>query len=301
MMDRVASLNVFLQAAELRNFTAAGRRLGISASAVGKAISRLEERLGVQLFLRSTRSVTLTTEGEIFLVRCRRIFAEIEAAEADFSSSTATPAGRLRISVPLTGMLLTPAIAEFARAFPLIELDIDFSDRLVDIIEEGFDIVLRTGSATDSRLMTRTIGSFSFAVVASPDYLARAGTPQTPEDLKPHACLHHRRTTSGKLVDWGLKRDGAKLDLVLPTTMILNTVEPLIGLAERGIGITSLPNFAVRRQLREGSLISILGSYMDDAGAFRMVWPEGRQLLPRVRAFIEFMSEHLAGELDEGK
>ncbi|NVN09632.1 LysR family transcriptional regulator [Nguyenibacter vanlangensis] len=299
-MDRLGSLNTFVQAAELRNFTSAGRRLGISSSAVGKTIARLEERLGVRLFVRSTRSVTLTAEGQAFLERCRRIFAEIEAAEAEMAQSNGVPAGRLRVSMPLTGMLLTPAISAFAVAHPNIELDIDFSDRLVDIVEEGFDVVLRTGAAADSTLMTRVLGTYSYVIVASPDYLARAGTPTEPEGLLSHACLHHRWSTTGKLEGWRLKRDGAYLDLALPTTLICSTIEPLIEMAERGLGFTAMPVFAVRRQLDEGRLVSVLDRYLDDVGTFRMMWPAGRQLLPRVRAFVNFMGEHLFAEIRQG-
>jgi DNA-binding transcriptional LysR family regulator len=292
-MDRLGSLSTFVQAAELRNFTSAGRRLGISSSAVGKTIARLEERLGVRLFVRSTRSVTLTAEGATFLERCRRIFAEIEAAEAEMAQSSGVPTGRLRVSLPLTGMLLTPVISDFAATYPKIELDIDFSDRLVDIVEEGFDVVLRTGVTTDSALMTRVLGSYSYAVVASPDYLARAGTPHEPEDLLGHVCLHHRWSTTGKLEGWRLKRDGEYLQLELPVGLVSSTIEPLIEMAERGLGITAMPVFAVRRQLEEGRLVSILDSHLDDVGTFRMMWPAGRQGLPRVRAFVDYMGEHL--------
>jgi DNA-binding transcriptional LysR family regulator len=152
-------LSTFVHAAELRNFTSAGRRLGISSTAVGKAIVRLEERLGVPLFVRSTRSVTLTAEGQTFL-RCRRILAEIEAAEAEMAQSNGAPEGRIRVSMPQTGMLLTPAITAFVAAYPKIELDIHFSDRIVDLVEEGFDVVLRTGPAADSALAaTRALSS----------------------------------------------------------------------------------------------------------------------------------------------
>lgn len=298
--DRLGSLGTFVQAAELRNFTSAGRRLGISASAVGKAIARLEDRLGVRLFIRSTRSVTLTAEGQAFLERCRRIFAEIEAAETEMAQCNGMPVGRLRVSMPLTGMLLTPAVSAFAAAYPDIELDIDFSDRLVDIVEEGFDVVLRTGAAADSALMTRVLGTYSYTIVASPDYLARAGTPAEPEDLLAHACLHHRWSTTGKLEGWRLKRDGVYLDLALPRTLVSSTIEPLIGMAERGLGLAAVPVFAVRRQLSEGTLISVLDRYLDDVGTFRMVWPAGRQLLPRVRAFVSFMGEHLFAEVRQG-
>ena len=295
--DRLGSLSTFVHAAELRSFTSAGRRLGISSSAVGKTIVRLEQRLGVQLFVRSTRSVTLTAEGQAFLERCRRILAEIEAAETEIAQSHGEPAGRIRVSMPLTSVLLTPTITAFAAAYPKIELDIDFSDRIVDLVEEGFDVVLRTGPATDSMLMTRVIGSFRYVVVASPDYLGRAGAPQTPEDLLSHSCLHHRWSTSGKLEGWRLKRDGQYLNLELPTSLVCSTIEPLIDMAERGLGIACLPIFAVRRQLDEGSLISLLDGHLDDLGVFRLVWPARRQLLPRVRIFVDFMAEHLFTEM----
>src|ERR1700761_5026724 len=141
-MDRLTSLTAFVQAAESRSFTAAGRKLGISSSAVGKTIVRLEERLGVRLFHRSPRSITLTTEGAAFLKRCQRIFEEVEAAELEMAQSTATPRGRLKVSMPFAGMLLTPPLSSFASQYPDIELDLDFSDRMVDVIEEGSDVVM---------------------------------------------------------------------------------------------------------------------------------------------------------------
>lgn len=300
VMDRLGSLSTFVLAAELRNFTSAGRRLGVSSSAVSKTIVRLEQRLGVQLFVRSTRSVTLTAEGHAFLERCRRILSEIEAAEAEVAQSQRDPAGRIRVSMPQTGMLLTPVVTAFAAAYSSIELDIDFSDRIVDLVEEGFDVVVRTGPATDSALMTRVVGNFSYAIVASPDYLQRAGTPQAPEDLLSHACLHHRWSTSGKLEGWRLKQDGAYLNLELPNSLVCSTIEPLIEMAERGLGITSMPIFAVRRQLDDGRLVSLLDRYIDDVvGTFRIVWPAKRLLLPRVRTFVDFMAEHLLTAMRE--
>lgn len=299
-MDRLASLTAFVQAAESRSFTAAGRKLGISSSAVGKTIVRLEERLGVRLFHRSTRSITLTTEGAAFLKRCQRIFEEVEAAELEMAQSSALPRGRLKVSMPLVGMLLTPPLSAFARQYPEIELDLDFSDRMVDIINEGFDVVMRTGAAADSQLVTRTLGTYSYAIIASPDYLARAGTPTEPEDLVEHICLRHRWSTTGKLESWRLSRDGAPLELELPASIVCNTIEPLIGMAERGIGITCMPTFAVRRQMAAGTLVPMLDRYLKETGTFRMLWPSGRHLTPKVRAFVDFMGQQLFAEAAEG-
>jgi DNA-binding transcriptional LysR family regulator len=296
-MDRLTSLATFVAAAEARSFTAAGRKLGISSSAVGKAIARLEQRLGVRLFHRSTRSVALTADGEAFLRRCQRILGELEAAEAEMAQSSAEPRGRLKISMPLVHDLLTPALAAFARTYPAVELELDFSDRLVDVIEEGFDAVIRTGDAVDSRLMNRMLGSFPYAIVASPAYLAARGTPETPEELAGHSCLRHRWTATGKLESWRLTRDGAYLDLEPPATVVANAIEPLIDLAEGGVGLTCVPAFWVRRQIAAGLLVPVLGRFRRDAGALRMLWPPDRQLTLRLRAFIDFMGRTLSADL----
>ncbi|MDH7973880.1 LysR family transcriptional regulator [Sphingomonas sp. AR_OL41] len=296
-MDKLAALSTFAQAAELRSFTAAGRAIGVSSSAVGKTIMRMEERLGVRLFNRSTRSITLTAEGEALFRRCRRIFAEVEAAELELAQSQGMPRGKLKISLPLVGTLLTPALANFSRAYPEIELDLDFSDRLVDIIEEGFDVVLRTGTATDSQLKTRILGNFSFVIVGSPGYFAEHAIPETPEDLLRHACLRHRWSSSGKLESWRLQRDDTFVDIELPATVVTNTIEPLISLAEGGAGLTCVPIFAVRRQLAAGTLRPVLDQYLKDVSAFRMLWPAGLKETPKQRAFVDFMTKHLFSDL----
>jgi DNA-binding transcriptional LysR family regulator len=296
-MERLTALNTFVEAAEARNFTVAGRQLGISSSAVGKAIARLEERLGMRLFHRSTRSVALTPEGEQFLARCQRILGELDAAEIELAESAGAPRGRLRISMPLIGMLLMPAIGGFAEAYPEIELDLDFSDRLVDVIEEGFDAVLRTGAATDSQLMTRTLGNFSYVIVGAPSYFARRGHPREPEDLRDHACIHHRWTMSGKLERWPLSRDGVDLDIDLPVTATANTMEPLIDLAERGLGLIYTPLFTVRRRIDQGLLATTLDRFTRQVGVFQILWPSGRQRAPKVKALVDYMAQHLfAGE-----
>src|ERR1700756_81684 len=172
-MDSLGSLNVFVQAAEARNFTVAGRQLGVSSSAIGKAVARMEERLGVRLLHRSTRSITLTAEGALFLERCRRIFSEIEAAELELSQTHEAPRGTLRVGLPLVGTLMMPTVAAFMRAYPEIMLDLDFSDRVIDVIEEGFDAVVRFADAGDTRLMSRSLGTYSRRLVAARASLSR--------------------------------------------------------------------------------------------------------------------------------
>ncbi|WP_413991145.1 LysR family transcriptional regulator [Labrys okinawensis] len=290
-MDSLNALSAFVQAAESRSFTLAGRQLGVSSSAIGKAVARLEERLHVRLFHRSTRSITPTSEGLLFLERCRRIFDEIDAAEQELALATGAPRGRLRISLPMIGMLMMPTIGAFMRAFPEVELDLDFTDRLVEVIEEGFDAVIRAGPVGDSRLMTRVLGNFRFRLVGSPAYFAERPPPSQPEDLTAHACLHHRFATSGKLENWPL-RWGRK-EVELPRSAVLNTIEPLIGLAEQGLGIACLPDFSVRRQIEDGRLVALLDDFIRHEGIYRMLWPSGRHLSPKLRVFVDFMAANL--------
>ena len=198
-MDSLSGFTVFVRVAETRSIVGAARTLGVSASAVGKRVARLEEKLGVRLFHRSTRSITLTAEGSLFLERSRRILAEIEATELELSQSRETPRGRLRVSLPLVSGLVLPTLADFMQAYPDIELDLDFSDRVVDVVDEGFDVVLRTGQPVDSRLSMRELGEFQLKLVGSPAYFARHGTPRCPEDLLRHTCLHYRFPNTGRL------------------------------------------------------------------------------------------------------
>jgi len=303
-MDSLGSLNAFVHAAEARSFTVAGRQLGVSSSAIGKSVARMEERLGVRLLHRSTRSIALTAEGALFLERCRRIFSEIEAAELELSQTHEAPRGTLRVAMPLAGMLMMPTLAAFMRAYPEIMLDLDFSDRVVDVIEEGFDAVVRFADAGDTRLMSRALGTYLRRLVAAPAYLAAKGVPKTPDDLKAHACLHHRFPTSRRFEQWPVPPEQAGVEIELPKTAVASTLEPLIHLAEQGLGIAYLPDFAIGRQLREGLLVTVLDDYTDRSGPLRVLWPSSRHLAPKLRAFVDFLAANLVpsveGEADSG-
>ncbi|RTL86878.1 LysR family transcriptional regulator [Ancylobacter aquaticus] len=292
-MDKLTAFDAFVQSAETGSFVAAGRKLGLSASAVGKAVVRLEQRLDVRLFHRNTRNMTLTEEGRLFLERCRRIFEEIEAAEAELARSNRTPRGRLRVSLPLVGMLLTPVMAKFMCAWPEVQLDLDFSDRLVDVVEEGFDAVIRTGQPSDSRLMSRNVGRFKLKIVASPDYLARCGVPESPDDLAHHQCLHQRSPSTGKTRPWPFARGERQGKIVLPERMSATAVDPLIELAVEGLGIACLPPFAIRGEIADGRLVSILDEWVTETDQFNVLWPASRQITPKLRAFVDFMADHL--------
>ncbi|MEN5236841.1 MULTISPECIES: LysR family transcriptional regulator [Pseudomonas] len=290
-MDSLSGFVVFNRVAETRSFVAAGQSLGISASAVGKRVARLEGRLGVRLFHRSTRSITLTAEGALFLERSRRILAEIEATEQELSQASGAPRGRLRVSLPQVTGLVMPALAEFMARYPDIELDLDFSDRMVDIIGEGFDVVMRGGQPLDSRLNAKFLGHFQHRLVASPDYLREHGLPEHPRELAGHRCLHYRFPSSGKLETWPLRREHPEQDYEIPISMVCNHVETRICFALNHRGITCLPDFSVRAALASGSLVSVLDDFIERRGSFYLLWPSGRQVPPRLRVFIDFMLE----------
>ena len=292
-MDNIGALNVFMVAAETRSFVRAGEALGVSSSAVGKTMARLEKRLGVRLFHRNTRSIAITAEGIMFLERCRRIFFEIEAAEQELSQTLAAPRGRIRVSLPLAGMLFMPTITKFMRSFPEVTIDLDFSDRLVDVIEEGFDAVVRTGDVADSRLMMRTLGKFSHRIVGSKEYFTRIGMPEKPQDLSAHTCLHHKYPSSGKLERWPLVYDASEGKLHVPVSSMASTLEPLIGMAEEGLGLACLPLFTIGRQIADGKLVAVLDKHIEDVGEFRILWPSSRHLSPKIQAFVKFMAENL--------
>jgi len=294
MIDHMAGLSAFVHAAETRSFVMAGRQLGVSSSAIGKSVARLEEKIGVRLFHRSTRSIRLTPEGSLFLERCRRIFGEIEAAELELSQTLAAPRGKLRVSLPIVSMLMMPTLSAFMRAYPEVQLDLDFNDELVDIINEGVDAVIRTGEISDSRLMMRALGKYHLRLVASPAYLSRMGVPASPDALLQHHCLHHKFMTTGKLERWPFKADA--LNIELPESGISNSIEPLIFMAEQGLGIACLPDFGIRQQLADGRLQAVLDDYLDHDGMFRILWPSSRHLSPKLRVFVDFMCEHLFPE-----
>lgn len=293
IMDHVGQITAFVRAAEARSFTTAGRQLGLSSSAIGKAVMRLEERLRVRLFHRSTRTISLTEEGAMFLERCRRVLAELEAAELELSQAQGTPSGRLRVSLPIVNTVTLPALTGFMQTYPDVQLDLDFSDHLVDVIEDGFDAVIRAGEVSDSRLMSRVLGKFRLHLVASPDYLARCGEPAFPEELANHACLMHRFATSRKFERWPLHQDGRDVDPVFEPAIVANTIEPLLLMAEKGFGIACLPDMLIRPHLENGRLKTVLAPFVAHAGILRILWPSSRHVSPKLRVFVDYMADYL--------
>lgn len=291
-MDNLNGIVAFVRTAETLSFVEAGRKLGISASAVGKAIAKLEASLGVRLFHRTTRRVSLTHEGQHFHERCHRILEELRDAEAMLSKAAQTPRGRLRVSLPVIGYrFLLPVLPAFSTRYPDVELDLDFNDRIVDVVEGGFDAVIRSGLLTDSSLMSRRLGPFRFVLCASPEYVARMGNPRTVAELAAHDCVRYRFPTTGRLQPWTFGDDDEPPRL--RTSMTCNNMEALRGAVIAGFGIGFVPDFLVRDALACGSLVTVLDDLAIAPGQFSVLWPSSRQLSPKLRVFVDFMCERL--------
>lgn len=288
-MENLNGLLAFVRAAQSQSFAAAAERMGISASAVGKSVARLEEKLSVRLFNRSTRRISLTDEGQLFFERCQQIVSQLEEAEQELVRISAEPRGKLRITAPAIGYrMLLPHLPEFRQRYPDVELDLDFSDRMADVIDEGFDIAIRSGELNSSQMMSRRLGPFRFAIVGSPAYFASHPAPLRPDDLYQHACLRYRFPGSGQWQEWEMT---GVTPPELPLALSSNNLESILQATLQGLGLAYVPEFIVRPYIESGELVAVLQDYLKEGGKFSVVWPSSRHMLPKVRVFIDFLTE----------
>ena len=291
--DRTRALELFVAVAADGSFSAAGRRLGLTPSAVGRTVDRIEQRLGVRLLLRSTRALTLTPEGHAYLVAARRILTDLDEAEQAIADQGA-PRGRLRVSAALSHgrLCVVPLLGPFAARYPHILVDINLSDSIADIAGGEADVAIRFGPLADSALTARKLGKSARVIVASPGYLARAGTPLTPEDLHGHNCLNFnfRRVEP----TWPF-RDGARsYAMNVSGSIEANNGETLGQLAAADVGIARVGAFSVAAEIADGRLVPLLEDYNPgDVEEIHVVFSGGANLPARVRVFVDFLVEHL--------
>lgn len=296
-IESLSGLVAFSAAVETGSFAAAGRKLGLSASAVGKAVERLETRLGLRLLNRTTRSLAVTGEGDVLHRYVVRILKDLQDAEQELHLFHKAPRGRLKISVPtvIGRKVVMPTLRDFQIRFPDVTTDISLDDVKVDIIEGGYDVVLRLGELDDSTLSARRIGPHTFITCASPAYLAQHGIPQDPIDLHKHCCVHYRFPTTGRPEVWAFKP--SRLTKPIKPAIILNDGEALASAALSGLGIIQAPSYLVRDDIAAGRLQAILADYTEDRGSVSLVWPAMSARAPKVRAFIDFMAERIFATL----
>lgn len=292
-MDRARGLELFVAVAEAGSFSAAGRALRLTPSAVGRTIDRLEARLGVRLLLRTTRTLTLTAEGLAYLGTARRILADLNDAEQAIADQGA-PRGRLRVSASLSHgrLCVVPLLGEFVRRYPRILVDINLTDAVVDIAAGQADVGIRFGPLADSGLTARKLGETRRVIVAAPDYLARRGTPAVPEDLHGHNCLGFNFRRAEPV--WPFRRDGQDHALTVRGSIEANNGETLGQLAAAGVGVTRVGTFSVAEALAAGRLVPLLEAFNPgDVEAIHAVFVGGANTPARVRAFVDFMAERL--------
>ncbi|OAF05761.1 hypothetical protein AYJ54_02385 [Bradyrhizobium centrolobii] len=292
-MQSLPSLETFVTVAETLSFAAAARKLGLSPSATGKAIAALETQLGVRLFNRTTRHVSLTAEGELLLGRARRLQEEWNETVTLLSASAGVPQGLLRISLPTVGYrFLAPHLAEFTRAHPKIRLDLDFDDRIRDVVAEGFDLAIRSGVLPDSGLMSRKLGSFRFVLCAAPSYLTEFGEPSDCAALFNQRLIRFRHPGTDVMQSW-LFANGTQA-VVEETTpfVVCSNMEAVCAAAVAGLGLAWAPDFLIRDALDAGQLRIVLDAEAVQ-GAFWLVWPSGKFSSPRLRAFLDFAAGRL--------
>ncbi|HIG8617641.1 TPA: LysR family transcriptional regulator [Klebsiella michiganensis] len=292
-MNLLDGIEAFVQVAERGSFAAAARHLDLSPSAVSKLITRTEDALGIRLFNRSTRSLSLTSEGQLFLNRGRVILREMAAARADISVASGTPRGQLKISMPNITSFFLPLITGFQEAYPEIDLELDFSDRVVDVIDEGFDVVFRTGKLADSRLTSRRVASINMQLMASPKYLERYGIPDSIESLEHHRCIQYRFPTTGRLEVWPVP-DEFTGSLNLSKGLVCNNADARLGLALQGGGIALLDELLAGPYLASGELKIVLGESVKKEYLMYLLWPANKHALPRLREFIDYFHHRLS-------
>lgn len=294
--DRLPDLVCFVRVAEAGSFVGAAHRLGLSASAVGKGVARLEATLGARLFTRSTRRLTLTDAGELYLARCRRALADLDDARGLVQQMAGEPRGRLRVSLPTIGYhFLMPHMAAFTQRHPAIELELDFNDRAVDVIGERVDVAIRSGEPRDSELKSRRLGDFRFLVCAAPSYLAGLndrGGLQRAADLRGLAALRYQHPGTGRLQPWSLA-DGDEGVSGLRDVVVANNMEALVCAALTGMGLIHGPDFLLQRYVDRGDLVRVLDRERLQRGHFRALWSAVGSPLPKVRAFVDFAAGRL--------
>jgi len=289
-LNRIGDIAAFVAAVKTGSFTAAAASLGLTRSAVGKSVVRLEARFGVRLLNRTTRQLSLTDEGQIMFERCRQIMEDLEDVDATMATRRNRPTGTLRLTAPLSfgQRHILPVLDSFLKQWPELCADIAFTDRFVDLVEEGFDIAVRIGAPKDdSAILTRTIGAQRFLTCASPAYVVRRGAPQTPQALHEHDIITLR--SGGQPKAWNFETADGPYVFDTQGRLTIDSSEAVRAAALAGFGIVQLPTYITGDALRSGDLVPILEENCPTPDPIRIIYPSKRHLSPRIRAFIDLL------------
>lgn len=294
-MSNLNEIATFVRVVDSGSFTAAADALEVSKAAVSKAVTRLEARLGSRLLQRTTRRLTLTEAGEALYHGARRALSDLDAAEADVQALTGRPRGRLRVTVPVlvATEFLAPRLPEFERLYPEIVLDLDLDNRFIDLVSERFDLAIRLTTLSDSTLVARRLAEVRVVTCATPDYLDRHGTPETPAALRDHRCLAYSldRTPS----DWHYRRDDGTTETVRVAGPMRSNSDPMLKrMALANLGFVRMPELFLRDELADGRLIEVLAPYAMPPITLAAVFPTRAHLPPKTRVFVDFVARWFA-------
>lgn len=290
-MDHLTGMAVFAAVVEAGSLSAAARTLGVAKSSVSKQISRLEDELGVRLLNRTTRRLSLTEAGTAFYQGCRRVVAEAEAARQTVTHLAAAPRGTLKVNAPMSFGFrhVGPWLPDFMARYPELAVELVLNDRVVDLVEEGFDLGIRIATLADSSLIARRLAPSRRVLCAAPAYLERHGVPLSIEDLRDHECLLYSYQTSGDI--WRLSGPGGERALAVRGRLRVNNGDALLAAAVGGLGITLLPSFICSEALRAREVVQVLPEWNETAAsAIHAVFPANRNLSPKVRVFVDYLA-----------
>lgn len=290
-MDRLTSIAIFKRVAESGSFSDTARETGLSQPTISKHIARLEDQLGVRLLNRSTRRTHLTEAGERFYETCTRIVTALDEASSSIGQLQSSPTGTLRINVPVTfgRLLILPRIPNYLAQYPGITADLIFNDRYIDLVAEGVDLAIRLGNLTDSSLVGRRLGTVRRVAVAARSYLDRYGEPLRPGDLSRHNCIVN--TNLSTVADWHFSSPEGEVSVRVTGRFRANNSEAVAHMVRIGAGIAVVPEYTLGREIADGTVQVVLRDYAASSFEIHALYPATRHVLPKVRSFLDFLSE----------
>jgi LysR family transcriptional regulator for bpeEF and oprC len=295
-MNKLQAMEVFVQVVDAGSFTRAADALQLPKATVSTLVQGLEAALSAKLLHRTTRQVTVTTDGAAYYERCLRILSDVRDAEESVSRTRLSPSGRLRVDAPtgLSSEILVPALPMFFERYPDITLELGSSDRPVDLVEEGVDCAVRGGELVDTSLIARRVGVLNFVTAASPIYLRRFGTPQHPRELGNHRCVNYFSAKTGKTYDWDFRRGDEKIEVALPGTIALNDSNAYVQAGLAGLGIIQMTDYLMMQHVLSGRMVQVLPDWTSEPLPVHVVYPQNRHLSAKVRVFVEWVAELFA-------
>jgi DNA-binding transcriptional LysR family regulator len=290
-VDRIDLFRIFTRVVECANYTRAADTLGLPRSSVSAAVIELEKRVGTRLLHRTTRKVSPTQDGAVFYERCLRVIVDVEETERLFDQADTDPAGKLKIDVPgrIGRLIIAPALPDFLARHPRIDIELGVTDRVVDLVEESTDCVLRVGALSDSGLIARAIGNLPLINVASPAYLEAHGTPQAPADLAGHLAVNYASPSTGRVEDWEWVEHGEIRRLAMRGRVTVNHAESYIACCLAGLGLIQIPAYDVKAHLAAGELVEVLPGHRAAPMPVNLLYPHRRHVSRRLRAFADWL------------